>query len=74
MHFISPNSPLGRWLSFLLDALFICVAWAICSLPVITIGAEENGGSNTGLIIGVISALVIIAVLTVIIITKKKKA
>ena len=40
MHFISPNSPLGRWLSFLLDALFICVAWAICSLPVITIGAS----------------------------------
>lgn len=40
MHFISPNSPLGRWLSFLLDALFICVAWAICSLPIVTLGAS----------------------------------
>lgn len=39
MHFISPNSTLGRWLAFLLDALLISVAWAICSLPVITLGA-----------------------------------
>lgn len=39
MHFISPNSILGRWLGFLLDALLISIAWAICSLPVITIGA-----------------------------------
>lgn len=39
MHFISPNSILGRWLSFLLDALLISIAWAICSLPVITLGA-----------------------------------
>lgn len=38
MHFISPNSTLGRWLAFLLDALLISVAWAICSLPVITLG------------------------------------
>lgn len=40
MHFISPNSPLGRWMSFLLDAVFICIAWAVCSLPIITIGAS----------------------------------
>ena len=40
MHFISPNSPLGRWLSFLLDALFICIVWAVCSLPVVTLGAS----------------------------------
>ena len=39
MHFLSPNSILGRWLTFLLDALLISVAWAICSLPVITLGA-----------------------------------
>lgn len=39
MHFISPNSPLGRWLAFLLDALFVSVAWAICSLPIFTLGA-----------------------------------
>ncbi len=39
MHFISPNSPLGRWLAFLLDALFISVAWAICCLPIFTLGA-----------------------------------
>lgn len=40
MHFLSPNSFLGRWLAFLLDALLICVAWAICSLPLITLGAS----------------------------------
>ena len=39
MHFISPNSTLGRWLAFFLDALLISGAWAICSLPVITLGA-----------------------------------
>lgn len=39
MHFLSPNSILGRWLAFLLDALLISVAWAICSVPVITLGA-----------------------------------
>lgn len=40
MHFLSPNSLLGRWLAFLLDALFVSVAWAICSLPIITLGAS----------------------------------
>lgn len=40
MHFISPNSPLGRWLAFLLDALFISVVWAVCSLPIVTLGAS----------------------------------
>ena len=39
MLFLSPNSPLGRWLSFFLDALLISVAWAICSLPIVTLGA-----------------------------------
>ena len=39
MHFLSPNSILGGWLAFLLDALLISVAWAICSVPVITLGA-----------------------------------
>lgn len=40
MHFISPNSPLGRWLGFMLDALLISIAWAICSAPMITLGAS----------------------------------
>ena len=40
MHFLSPNSPLGRWLTFLLDALLISVAWAVCSLSIITLGAS----------------------------------
>ncbi len=40
MHFISPNSPLGRWLTFLLDALFISVLWALLCLPVVTLGAS----------------------------------
>ena len=40
MHFLSPNSLLGRWLSFLLDALLISIAWAVCSLPVVTLGAS----------------------------------
>lgn len=40
MRFMSPNSPLGRWLSFFLDAILICVAWVICSLPIVTLGAS----------------------------------
>lgn len=36
----SPNSPIGRWLAFFLDALFICLAWTVCSLPIVTIGAS----------------------------------
>lgn len=40
MHFLSPNSTLGRWLAFLLDALLISVAWAVCSVPVVTLGAS----------------------------------
>lgn len=39
MRILSPNSPLGRWLSFFLDALLISVAWAVCTLPVFTAGA-----------------------------------
>lgn len=38
--FLSPNSFLGRWLVFLLDALLVSIAWAVCSLPVITLGAS----------------------------------
>ena len=40
MQFLSPNSFLGRWIAFLLDALLVSVAWALCSLPVITLGAS----------------------------------
>lgn len=40
MHFLSPNSFIGRWISFLFDALLISVAWAICSAPIITLGAS----------------------------------
>lgn len=36
----SPDSVLGRWLGFLFDALLISIAWAICCLPVVTIGAS----------------------------------
>ena len=39
LQLFSPNSPLGRWLAFLLDALLISVAWVVCSLPIVTIGA-----------------------------------
>ncbi len=39
MRIFAPNSPLGRWLSFFLDALLISVAWALCTVPVITAGA-----------------------------------
>lgn len=40
LQLFSPNSPLGRWLAFFLDALLISVAWAICSIPIVTIGAS----------------------------------
>ena len=40
LQLFSPNSPLGRWLAFLLDALLISVAWVVCSLPIVTIGAS----------------------------------
>lgn len=40
MHFLSPNSILGRWLAFLLDALLISIAWAVCSVPIVTLGAS----------------------------------
>lgn len=40
LQFFSPNSPFGRWMSFFLDALLISVAWAVCSLPIVTIGAS----------------------------------
>lgn len=38
--FLSPDSTLARWMKFLLDALLISIAWFICSLPVITLGAS----------------------------------
>lgn len=40
MHFLSPNSTLGRWLAFLLDALLISVVWFLCSVPIVTLGAS----------------------------------
>lgn len=40
--FLSPNSTVGRWLAFLLDALLISLAWMLCSLPVVTIGASTS--------------------------------
>lgn len=36
----SPDSIIGRWMGFLFDALLISIAWAICCLPVVTIGAS----------------------------------
>lgn len=36
----SPDSTFGRWMGFLLDALLISIAWAVCCLPVFTIGAS----------------------------------
>lgn len=41
MRILAPNSPLGRWLSFFLDALLISVAWAVCVVPVFTAGAAS---------------------------------
>lgn len=41
-HILSPNSTLGRWLVFLLDAALISVAWAVCCIPVITVGAATS--------------------------------
>lgn len=38
--FLSPDSVFGRWMTFLLDALLISIAWFVCSLPVITLGAS----------------------------------
>ncbi len=42
LHIFSPNSTVGRWLAFFLDALFISLAWAVCSLPIVTIGASTS--------------------------------
>lgn len=39
MHFLSPNSVFGRWMAFFLDALLISMAWFLCCLPIVTIGA-----------------------------------
>ena len=42
LNLLSPNSTLGRWLAFLLDAVLVSIAWAICCLPVVTIGAATS--------------------------------
>ena len=42
LQIFAPNSPLGRWLAFFLDALLISLAWAVCSLPIVTIGASTS--------------------------------
>lgn len=39
---LSPESFLGRWLSFLVDVLLISVVWVVCSLPIVTIGAANT--------------------------------
>lgn len=39
---LSPESFLGRWLSFLVDVLLISIVWLVCSLPIITIGAANT--------------------------------
>ncbi len=38
LQFFHPNSLIGRWLAFFLDALLISLAWAVCCIPVVTIG------------------------------------
>ena len=40
LQLFSPNSTFGRWMGFFLDALLVSIAWAVCCLPVITIGAS----------------------------------
>lgn len=40
LQLFSPNSVFGRWMSFFIDALLISIAWAICCVPVVTIGAS----------------------------------
>lgn len=40
LQLFSPDSVFGRWMGFLLDALLICIAWAVCCVPVVTIGAS----------------------------------
>lgn len=42
LQLFSPNSTFGRWMAFILDALLISIAWAVCSLPVVTIGASTS--------------------------------
>lgn len=39
MHLFAPNSPSGRWLAFLLDALLISIVWGLCAVLVIPAGA-----------------------------------
>lgn len=38
--FLSPDSTFARWMSFGLDALLIGIAWLVCALPVVTLGAS----------------------------------
>lgn len=38
---LSPDSVLGKWLVFLLDAALVSVVWAVCSLPIVTAGAAN---------------------------------
>lgn len=42
LNFLSPNSTLSRWLVFLLDAALISIAWAVCCVPVVTVGAATS--------------------------------
>ena len=42
MNILSPDSFLGRWLAFLVDAVVISLVWLLCSMPIVTIGAANT--------------------------------
>lgn len=42
LNILSPDSFLGRWLTFLLDAVLISLVWLLCSMPIVTIGAANT--------------------------------
>ena len=46
MHFLSPDSPFMRWLSNLVDAIWINILMLVTSIPVITIGAALTSGHD----------------------------
>lgn len=41
LNILSPDSFLGRWLTFLVDAVLISLVWLLCSVPIVTIGAAN---------------------------------
>lgn len=42
LNILSPDSFLGRWLAFLVDALLVSLVWLLCSVPIVTIGAANT--------------------------------